>query len=204
MLKTSVLVRQVSTLHDARYCAGMGVAYISIPLVNAEKGNLSPDYIKEIGEWLSGIDILGDVGDNAPDDLADYSLDGIETTDSNLVKKLTTGEKPVFLSINISPDELDSPAFRGLLEQLEDTVESFICMAEGALEDFNREEIKSLNSTFKLFWGFTFTPENVVEFIDDCKPKGVVLQGTKEIKTGLNDFEYLADILEALDTDEYI
>lgn len=204
MLKTSVLVRQVYNLHDARYCAGMGVEYISMPLDETTKDKLSPDYVKEIGDWLSGIKILGDIGNEIPVNLSEYTLDGVETTDSRLLKKLSESKVPLYLTITISADEINSPAFTGLLDQLQDSVDFFICLAEGNLESFDLNEIKELNQTYNLFWGFNFSASNIIDFVDECTPKGVVLQGSEEIKTGVNDFDYLADILEALDTDEYI
>jgi len=204
MLKTSVLVRQVYNLHDARYCAGMGVEYISMPLSERTKKKLSPDYVKEIGEWLSGIKILGDIRNEIPINLSEYSLDGVETNDSRLIKKLLGSNTLLYLTITISADEINSPAFTGLLDQLQDSVDFFICLAEEPLTNYDFEEIKSLNQSYKIFWGFDFSTNTISSFIEECIPKGVVLQGSEEIKTGVNDFDYLADLLETLDTDEYI
>lgn len=205
MLKTSVLVRQVYNLHDARYCAGMGVSYISMPLNKDGVEISSPEKIKEISEWLSGIKILGDVDSEIPENISVYTVDGIETSDSRILKRLAElQQNPLYLTINVSAEELMSPAFKGLLDQLKDSVDFFICLAEDKLQNYDLNEIKSLNESYDLFWGFTFSSESILKFIDECQPKGVVLQGSEEIKTGVNDFDYLADLLEALDTDEYV
>lgn len=54
MLQRQVLVRNISNLTDARYCAGMGV---HILLFSPDRSLISWEEIKEISQWLSGIEI---------------------------------------------------------------------------------------------------------------------------------------------------
>jgi phosphoribosylanthranilate isomerase len=204
MLKTNVLVKNVTNLHDARYCAGMGVEYISMPVAGSSDTILSAEQIKEIGEWLSGIQIIGDTGDTWAEGLGEYILSGIETENSQLVKKFADYNKPVILTLQITKEDIQSPSFRGMLDQLKDETTFFILLCEGGYESYDIQLIKEINEEHSVFWGFPFLVDNIATFLDEIDPHGIVLQGSKEIKTGLNDFDHLADMLEALDTDEYL
>jgi phosphoribosylanthranilate isomerase len=47
------------------------------------------------------------------------------------------------------------------------------------------------------------TPEEIHPMLESNHIGGIVLHPGKEIKTGLNNFDDLADVLETLDTDEF-
>jgi|GEM_PF-969045 len=204
MLKTEVLVRNVTNLHDARYCAGMGVSFISMPLTQQGEKTLSAAQINEIGEWLSGIKILGEIKETFPENLQEYVLSGFEVNESHLIQKLIDFEKPITLTISIDYNDIESPAFKGVLDSFQDKVAFFNIVCQGALEAYNWTLIKELNTDYKIFWGFDFDVSSISKFIDEVNPHGIVLHGSTEIKTGVNEFDYLADILEELDTDEYL
>lgn len=204
MLKTEVLVRNVTNLHDARYCAGMGVAYISMPLAQYREKTLTASQINEIGEWLSGIKIFGKINHTLPENLQDYVLSGFEVEDSQMLQKLVNLEKPVTLTINVDQNDIESPAFKGVLDNLSEKITFFNLLCQGAYESYNIELLKELNTDYTIFWGFDFEASSISNFVDQINPQGIVLHGSTEIKTGINEFDHLADILEALDTDEYI
>lgn len=204
MLKTEVLVRNVTNLHDARYCAGMGVSYISMPLELQGEKTLSAAQINEIGEWLSGIKILGEIKHRLPENLQEYVLSGFEVDDSQMLQQLTNFEKPIILTIHIDNNDIESPAFKGTLDSLQEKVAFFNIICQGSPEIYKKELLKELNADHKIFWGFDFEVSSISNFIGEINPLGIVLHGSKEIKTGLNEFDYLADILEELDTDDYI
>ena len=49
MLITKVKVGQVTNLSEARYCAGMGVDFLSFPIVS-----IDPKTYQEITGWVAG------------------------------------------------------------------------------------------------------------------------------------------------------
>ena len=60
----TILVKNITSLSEARYCSGMMVDFISFDL-NPE----SPDFVdlkefEEIKNWLSGVKILGSFNTN--------------------------------------------------------------------------------------------------------------------------------------------
>ena len=81
-LKTLVKISEVNNLSDARYCAGMRVAFLGFSLDKTNSRFISPSKFKEITKWVSGVAFVGEV---APPDLpkvdqllASYTLDYLQ------------------------------------------------------------------------------------------------------------------------------
>ncbi|MBC7447181.1 MAG: hypothetical protein H7330_03915 [Hymenobacteraceae bacterium] len=59
MLRTTVLIRRVTNLSDARYCAGMGVELLAFPLSGPDA--LTPEAVRELGGWTAGVQLVGEL-----------------------------------------------------------------------------------------------------------------------------------------------
>ncbi len=86
-LKTVVKVGQVTTLNEARYCAGMGVDMLGFVAVEGQAHYLAPELYQEIRGWISGPSIVAEVfglksAGQIPAILKKYQPDYLEMTDS--------------------------------------------------------------------------------------------------------------------------
>ncbi len=70
------------------------------------------------------------------------------------------------------------------------------------LTENDKEVISKLTESCEVILGAGLSPDNVLSLIDSLNLKGIVLEGGKEIKPGLKDFDELADILEVLEIEE--
>ena len=59
MLKTFVIVGEISNLSDARYCAGMGVDVLGFNINPVEETCVAPETLNEISGWVAGVAIHG-------------------------------------------------------------------------------------------------------------------------------------------------
>ncbi|UZR95920.1 hypothetical protein [Chondrinema litorale] len=203
MLKTDVIVRNVKNLHDARYCAGMGVEFISMPVSSDIDGALTVEQINEIADWLSGIKIVGFTSAKVLENPEAYKTDAIEISSSQIIDTyISKGITPI-LSFKISPEELNDSFAKDILEPLKYKVSFFVLECAGKYSNYDESLIQKLKEHYSIYWGFNFDSEDIVSFVESFNPKGIALKGTEEIKTGVNNFDELADLLEALDTDEY-
>ena len=193
-LKTNVLLFQVATLHEARYGAGMGVEIISLPLGAKEQGKVPLADFNEIKGWLEGVKVFAEVDQLVP--FEDIKADGWLVSSPEIAKALSNQEKPVGLHINIS----DKTKLLEVLNNSYEDVSFFVITNASAISNL---ELNSLAEKFSIYFHGELSTENVLSFIDEVKPKGLAFTGAEEIKTGVNDFEELADILEVLDTDEF-
>ncbi|MBX2842086.1 MAG: N-(5'-phosphoribosyl)anthranilate isomerase [Flammeovirgaceae bacterium] len=202
-LKTRVKVSEVKNLHDGRYCAGMGVEMIGLPIDPKLPGYIKPETFAEISGWLSGISYVGELKTLEELNPDDYALDFIETKEPGLINELILSGIPIILRIDldnfVKKDELTS-----FLTQYAGITSFFLMESSEKMDEDKKILLKELAAKYDLFIGFGINKENVNEIIDTIKPLGIGLKGAEEIKTGLNNFDELADILEAIDTDEYL
>jgi phosphoribosylanthranilate isomerase len=56
---TSILIRGINNLSDARYCAGMGADKLSFVLDPSLPGYLEPAVVKELAGWIAGVELMG-------------------------------------------------------------------------------------------------------------------------------------------------
>ena len=193
-LATFVKINSVNNLSDARYCAGMEVNQLGFVIDEGQENYVSPTDFNELTGWLSGVELVGEIlteSTNLTAAIADYPLDAIQVMHpSQLTEALATGLKTIFCS-----DDLVTA--QSVLQQYPEV--------DYVLWQNKEEELTGqLQHSERLVIGAGFTSENVKELTKKYKVKGIAMQGGNEIRPGFKNFDELADILEALDTDEYI
>lgn len=187
-LATFVKISGINNLSDARYCAGMEVNQIGFNIEPNHENYTAPKDFEEIANWTSGVEFVGEVESST--DIASlasqYSLQVIEVHKKEQIEAaLATGLKVIFRSNNLS--ELND------LIQSPNGIDYFICEGNG----------QGLNSLDKVLITEGFEAENIKTYVEKAKIKGIALQGGNEIRPGFKDFDELADMLEALDVDEF-
>ncbi len=91
MLSRKVLVRNISNLSEARYCAGMGVNFIAFNLNKENKNSISLAQALEIKNWLAGV-AIGIEGQS------DEEVDGFDF----LINKSSASSNADFFEANTS------------------------------------------------------------------------------------------------------
>lgn len=87
-LKLSVKIGDVTNLSDARYAAGMGVDYIGFNINPDSEHFVTSDKVAEIINWVSGVGIIGEIGEKLPIEDNGYGSMLIETSNIELESKL--------------------------------------------------------------------------------------------------------------------
>lgn len=190
-LKTKVIVTGVTNLHDARYCAGMGVEHIAFPIDPKLGNHISEPTFKEITGWLSGTELGVEISDASDLQLDSFDAKFYLTANTELIEKF-----PQVKFILLVKSALEA---QSLLPKYKDKVEFFILDWENADLETSLSQIDAYTQHYAIYIGFGVTPENVESIISKLKPEGIALKGGGEIKVGLNDFEGLADVLEAIE-----
>ncbi|MEP2771953.1 MAG: phosphoribosylanthranilate isomerase [Fulvivirga sp.] len=196
-LKTHVLISSVNNLSDARYCAGMHVNYIGFGFEKTDNNYIPRETFKELTEWLSGVDFVGEFSHYETQDvrmtLQDYGTKYVQIKDKTQVEQLQLDGFTVFLTIDIN----DWVSLEGIRPNY--------LVVESSHEKLTKEElniIKNLSATRKVFIGAGITKENVESILSETNAHGVALQGGDEIRPGYKDYDELADILETLEVDD--
>jgi hypothetical protein len=61
-MRPVLIIENLRNLHDARYCAAVGISMVSFEMDPSLPGSLSAATVKEITDWLSGVDGIGKFG----------------------------------------------------------------------------------------------------------------------------------------------
>lgn len=202
-LKTRVIVSNVKTLHDARYCAGMGVEMISIPMDKENPQHIKTEEFKEIASWLSGINFVASLNSSSEiDPIVVDALDYIMTDNVALIGDLLAYKLPLIYKLELEEDStLEN--LTAECNALPEEVELIVVENNKNLNKDFTPWLSELASQFNIFVGFGINEQNVNSILDSIKPNGIALKGSKEIKVGDHDFDELASVLEAIETDEW-
>ncbi|MFM2375431.1 MAG: hypothetical protein RLZZ165_528 [Bacteroidota bacterium] len=64
------MIEGLKSLHDVRYCAAVGIGIVSFEMDPGSPEALSPAMVKEIMDWISGVEAVGWFGDAPFDAIA--------------------------------------------------------------------------------------------------------------------------------------
>lgn len=179
----TILVKNITSLSEARYCSGMMVDFISFDL-NPE----SPDFVdlkefEEIKNWLSGVKILGSYNSDdifkIIEALNQYKLDGFifEENQKSMLEDIDSGTK--FLEIE-NPENFES-----------NLNVNFII-----LKDIKQKEIvEDWSKEYNVLLGYEF--DNIDS--QNQEIAGYAFKGSKEVRPGINNYDGLMEALEKLE-----
>jgi len=184
-LKTKVKAGNITNLSDARYCAGMGVDWLSFPI-----DSVNPTTFKEITDWVTGPQfILELTKPESISNISQYPVDTVEISFMNLdlidqlfpmnwmvimplskwslAKNNLLKHKSRIKYLLINPDQSD-------LHLISEIAIHFQVL-------INQIESHTLNELLTL------------------PIEGINITGQDELRPGLKDFEKLASVLEELE-----
>lgn len=183
MLNKKVLVKSITSLSEARYCAGMFVDYISFDLNEASEYHVSKKKFDEIRGWLSGVKILISLPGNdlslLQDTVADYAPDGFLFSPEQFhlmplldppLKVLEWTDDPALLPFHPEPEVI-------LLLTAEFTPSALENLDNEILQGYDFENVKSI-------------PDRV---------DGLAFMGSFEQQVGINSYTALMEALEYIE-----
>ena len=195
MLKTKVILSSVTNLSDARYASGMGVDYIGFAINPASDQYVTAEEAKSIKDWLSGVSIIGDIGDALPEDMSDYASTYSQTNNISLVDKL---DWPI-LKLEITIENIAD--LTAILNANTKSVNFFILSVDAEQLSSLQPQLKDICSNYPIYISTKYDDQNLSFVLAEINPTGIVLYGSKEIKPGLSSYDGIADILEQLEED---
>lgn len=68
-MKPKLKLNHIKDLHDARYCAAVGIHLLGFRMEEGEEYSIAPKAVAEIMEWLSGPEGVGEFGYESPDEI---------------------------------------------------------------------------------------------------------------------------------------
>jgi phosphoribosylanthranilate isomerase len=187
-LKTKVKAGNITNLSDARYCAGMGVDWLSFP---AEKVN--PVKFKEITDWVTGPQFVleAEALENSMP-VSDYSVSTLQISYSQLSWINEIPDKEWMVTIRLS-DWIKSES--ELLAQKKKIIQLIV-----TLDDTPNQQalLAYMRAHFQVLIEFNSAEQSLNEMLS-LPADGINISGSNELKPGLKDFDALSSVLEELE-----
>lgn len=203
-LSSFVYLRDVDNLSDARYAAGIGVNLIGFRLNPQDDSSLNAAQFKEISEWISGVQLVGEFGDSSPEEVRDalsqFKVDYLMISDESQLHAFTQLDKPLILRMQVNADTKHELA--STLNYCSGSIDYFLL--ESDQKDLDEDMVNFITkyaTQFPIILGYGVHMENAKTIVNQLKLKGISLKGGSEIRPGFKDFDEMADILEVLEED---
>lgn len=207
-LKTFVKISNVNNLSDARYCSGMYVDLMGFALEPTDENYLSPESFKEITDWLSGLQYVGEFTTSDPATILNQvtSYEGIQyiqVDDEDCLLKLADSDYKLIFNTRVNSN-IQLNELLPIAQRLKNT--DVILLIDSSDPDIycnpDWDVIREIAHVCEVLLGFGFDADTVENILEKTQVKGIAMKGGKEIKPGIKDFDELADTLEKLEIDD--
>lgn len=195
-LITKIKVGSVSSLSDARYFAGMGVDWLGFDVNADSESYVSPELYKNIAGWVSGpkrvIEFTaGQTGLTLHQAIEQYLPEGVQfdldDPDSNRPKDLIVFATAHFNFVAMNRVNI-----------LRENIDYLVLDMASVNPLENISLISAISKNIKILLCVDLDVMNAKQLLTELPIAGFALKGSKELKTGLKEYDY-SELLESLD-----
>lgn len=197
-LQTFVKISNISSLSDARYCAGMGVDILGFNIDPSSPECVSETDFKEITDWVAGVAFAGEFHSASLEEikasLKNHHVDYIQLSNIDLIEHVRLMGKSIIFVIKIG-DASEIEGLKSKLSYLDELAEIVILKSDNPELTITLDEyIAFHNGNVKLLKGYAISPVGEM-----AKFPGLELEATKEEKPGFKDYGDIMDVLEVIE-----
>jgi len=206
MMSCKIKICGITSLADARFCAGKGADYLGFI-----QHHLSPRYIeshhaREIIEWIHGPETIGVFVNvdaetvNRNSETAGFDIVQLHGDESPAYCRRIT--RPVFKALSIQPKDTARSLSR-ILIAYENCVDAFLLdtwhpqLSGGTGTSFDWSVAQSLSMDFRIILAGGLHPTNVHEAIQTVSPWGVDVSSGVEDSPGIKNFDLINQFFES-------
>ncbi len=211
MLSTKVKASSVTNLTDARYFAAWETEWLGFNFNTGSEHYIQPNTMKAIKEWVDGVKIVGEFDLQPAEEIlaaADMlELEAVQVgtfAESATLQQLHAQEVPVIKEMVVqSLDELGPMAQQ--MEAQHSWVEAFLLdfyknnIGWAELKAGGLSEFRLLAEQYPILISMDFSPEELLELLDELPVKGISVRGGAEEKVGYKSFDELDELFEAIE-----
>lgn len=209
MQQTKLKICGITTLADARYCAGAGVDYLGFIQYEKSPRYIPPQEAREIIEWLYGPESVGvfvnesastinkiaeQTGFQVAQVHGDISTEEIAQIECKTIRALPVSE-------DTTTDDL-----RREMDAYQDAVDYFLLdtaktgLYGGTGETFNWDVARELTANYPIFIAGGIHAGNVKQVVETLQPFAIDLSSSVESAPGQKDFDKLAEFFDECET----
>lgn len=199
-LQTLVKISGITNLTDARYCAGMGVEMVGFGIDESTNDFIGFQKIQDIIQWLSGVQLVGEITNQNIETVSEYGFDFLETANLQLIDNQVNSNgisSKIILKIVITQENLVQIPY--ILEKYHTKVSYFLLESELQFDNHIENILKNYCVKYPILLGFGISKSTIIHILNTIEPAGIALKGGIEISPGLKDMDELAEILEIIE-----
>lgn len=206
MQHTRIKICGITTLADARYCAGAGVDYIGFVQYKQSPRYIPPGEAREIIEWLYGPESVGVfVNESASainQAVADTGFHVAQVHGEMPAAEMASIECKTIRALSVS-EQTSTEDLRREMDGYRDAVDYFLLdtakagLYGGTGEPFDWEVARALTDAYPLFIAGGIDAGNVNQVVDTLHPFAIDLSSGVESAPGIKDFDKLAAFFDA-------
>ncbi|MFW5972805.1 MAG: phosphoribosylanthranilate isomerase [Bacteroidota bacterium] len=196
----------LTSLADARYCAGAGADYLGFVFYESSPRSVSSDVVREIASWVHGPEIVGVFVDERPDVInriaEEAQLTMVQLHGDESVETCRAIERPVIKAFRVRErDTADS--LSGQMARYSDDVTHFLLdtfrsdQPGGTGRTFDWTVAAELARVFPVILSGGLNRHNVRTAIESVRPAGVDVSSGVESSPGVKDFDRLGEFFDA-------
>jgi phosphoribosylanthranilate isomerase len=196
----------ITSLPDARYCAGAGVDMLGFIFHAESPRAVDPASVREIAGWIHGPEIVGvfvdaDLG-HMQTVAEQASLTMLQLHGNEPPELCARLDLPVIKAFRVRPGET-AQDIRERVDPYRDAVRYILLdafvegVAGGTGETFDWDIARELSSAYPLLLSGGLNASNVEEAVATVRPQGIDLSSGVELRPGNKDFDLVADLIDA-------
>jgi phosphoribosylanthranilate isomerase len=180
-LKTNVWVNKITTLSEARYCAGMGVQFLGF-----QPAVVDVKTYRDITGWVSGPSFFLDISEEMtmPAQVADYACEYLLIREEQVNELPATIDSKLLIKKSLSYSGSTPSPTRA------DSILLFENWAPEWLEKAPARTVVAVSNPAEALLAISLPIA------------GILLQGSTEASPGLMEYDHLSSVLELLETED--
>ncbi|MCY3999470.1 MAG: phosphoribosylanthranilate isomerase [Bacteroidetes bacterium] len=211
-MSCKVKICGITSLADARFCAGKGVDYLGFIQHPSSPRFIDAHHAKEIIEWIHGPESVGVFVNvdaetvNRNSETAGFDVVQLHGDESPAYCHRIT--LPVFKAFSVQPKDTARSLSR-ILGAYEHCVDAFLLdtwhpeLSGGTGTSFDWSVAQSLSKDFRIILAGGLTPMNVQEAFQMVSPWGLDVSSGVEDSPGIKNFDLINHFFESIENHDH-
>lgn len=206
-MQCRVKICGLTSLEDARFCAGAGADYLGFIQHPPSPRYIAPDQVRQIKAWIYGPKTVG-VFVNIDAETVNHSctianFDQVQLHGDESPAYCRRMTLPVIKAFSVKPST-SARSLARILTAYQDCVELFLLdtwhpeLAGGTGKSFDWNVAKTLAVDFPIMLAGGLNPGNIKQAIQSASPWGVDISSGLEYTTGEKDFDLVVNLFESI------
>ena len=208
-MSIEVKVCGLTSLADARYCAGAGADYLGFVFHEESPRHVTPPAVKEIAEWLHGPEIVGVFVDRPADHVNEIAREAgltmVQLHGNETPATCREIDLPIIKALRVRKDDT-AAALAEQMDAYDGLVRLFLLdtyhpdQHGGTGESFDWKIAAELSSQYPIMLSGGIDAANVGEAVRTVRPLAVDLSSSVESAPGVKDFDLLSHFFDAFES----